>query len=223
MSNIENYVGMLTSVYAPGTNNHEQHNDNPKYWNILLGDVKNNPEMFENKIGLDFGCGKGRNVTNLLSLSKWERVDGIDISEDNINYCNNTYKQNSNFYRNNGVDLSDLKSDEYDFVMSTIVLQHLCARTLRLGIKKEIYRVLKQGGMFSFQMGYDSPHGHFRDYFDEFYDAGNSNGSFDVTIKNPEDLISDLKDIGFTNITYEIHESWIDGGHPSWIYVKCYK
>ena len=223
MSTIENYVKMLSDVYFAGTNNHEQHNDNPKYWDILLGDIKNNSKYFEEKTGLDFGCGKGRNVTNLLSLANWKRVDGIDISHDNINFCVQTYNQNSIFYKNNGVDLSDLKSNEYDFVMSTIVLQHICSRSVRLGIKKEIYRVLKENGLFSFQMGFGSHHTHFSNYFDDNYTAISSNGSFDVTIKDPQDLINDLTEIGFKNITYEIHESWIDGGHPNWIYVKCYK
>lgn len=220
---ISRYVSTLKGVYNPGTNNHEAHNGNPNYWSILLGDVKNNPNKYENLTALDFGCGKGRNVTNLLSLAKWMRVDGIDISEDNINFCKNTYNQNSKFVLNNGIDLSDLPSDEYSFVMSTIVFQHLCSRQLRLSIKKEIFRVMKPGGLFSFQMGCFSSYPSFKEYYDDFYEAPSSNGCFDVTIRDPENLVKDLIDIGFKNVTYEIRESWEDGSHPAWIYVKCYK
>ena len=59
---------MLDASYAIGTGNHPEHNPNPKYWDLLLGDIKIAPEKWEGKKALDFGCGQGRNVTNLLSL-----------------------------------------------------------------------------------------------------------------------------------------------------------
>ena len=37
------------------------------------------------------------------------------------------------------------------------------------------------------------------------------------------EVINDLKEIGFVNITTEVRESYDDSGHPHWIYVKCYK
>ena len=36
------------------------------------------------RTALDFGCGVGRNVDNLLKLSDWRRVDGCDISQENL-------------------------------------------------------------------------------------------------------------------------------------------
>ena len=63
----DQYVSMLNNVYRAGTNNHENHNANDAYWKVLLRDVDS---RFDGKIGLDFGCGKGRNVTNMLSLAK---------------------------------------------------------------------------------------------------------------------------------------------------------
>ena len=135
--------------------------------------------------------------------------------------------QNSTFYKNNGMDLSDLKDNEYDFIMSTIVFQHICVHELRYKIKKEIYRVLKSGGEFSFQMGFGSMdwigNTKQRSYFENSYNAENSNGSNDVRVSNPQDLVDDLKSIGFKDITYSIEEPWADWGHPNWIYVKCYK
>lgn len=228
MSNLNQYVNMLNEVYYNGTNNHPEHNSNPKYWDILLGDIKSNPSKWEGKTALDFGCGRGRNVTNMSELTDWERVDGIDVSVDNIKACKNTPELcNSNFYKNNGEDLSDLKDNEYDFVMSTIVFQHICVHELRYKIKQEIFRVLKPKGVFSFQMGYGNidfrGHTQPRNYFDNSYDAQNSNGSNDVRITNVEDIIGDLTKIGFKDITYSIEEPWEDGGHPNWIYIKCSK
>jgi SAM-dependent methyltransferase len=228
MENLNKYVNMLNEAYQMGTGNHPEHNSNPKYWDILLGDIKSNPEKWNNKKALDFGCGKGRNVTNMLSLTNWDRVDGIDVSESNINYCKASYSnQNSNFYKNNGSDLSDLNNNEYDFVMSTIVFQHICVHELRYKLKEEIYRILKPNGEFSFQMGFGpiewTGHTKQRAYFENGYDAENSNGSNDIRVSDPQDLISDLNKIGFKDIMYSIEEPWQDGGHPNWIYVKCFK
>jgi len=228
MKNLDRYVTMLNEAYQMGTNNHPEHNSNPKYWGILLGDIKSDPEKWNNKNALDFGCGKGRNVTNMLSLSNWDRVDGIDVSESNINYCKTSYlNQNSNFYKNDGLNLSDLNDNEYDFIMSTIVFQHICVHELRYKLKEEIYRVLKPQGEFSFQMGYGplewAGHTQQRSYFENGYDASNSNGSNDVRVSDPQDLINDLTQIGFKDIVYHIEEPWEDWGHPNWIYVKCYK
>jgi SAM-dependent methyltransferase len=228
MKDLNGYLEMLNEAYRCGTGNHPEHNPNPKYWDILLGDIKSSPEKWEGKTALDFGCGKGRNITNLLSLSNWKRVDGIDVSSANVDSCKTHYPlQNSNFYKNNGEDLSDLNDNEYDFVMSTIVFQHICVHELRYKLKTEIYRILKPGGLFSFQMGYGdiSYTGHTkpRDYFDNGYDAENSNGSNDVRITDVSYLIQDLNKIGFKDVTYSIEESWEDGGHPNWIYVSCFK
>lgn len=227
-NNLSTYVNMLNTVYRDGTNNHLEHNDNPLYWDLLLGEVKSNPTNWENKIALDFGCGKGRNVTNMLSLANFKRVDGIDISEDNIKYCKETYtNQPSEFYKNSGKDLSSLKNDEYDFIMSTIVFQHICVHELRYKIKEEIYRILKSDGIFSFQMGYGdisfAGHTNPKAYYENYYEAFNSNGSNDVRVTDESELISDLENIGFKNIKFEIHEPWLDGGHPNWIYVTCKK
>ena len=225
---LSNYVNMLNLVYRDGTTNHTEHNSNPLYWDLLLGDIKSNPEKWKDKTALDFGCGKGRNVTNILSLADFKRVDGIDVSEDNIRFCKENYtNQPSEFYKNSGKDLSQLKNDEYDFVMSTIVFQHICVHELRYKIKEEIYRILKAGGTFSFQMGYGDisfkGHTNPKTYYENYYGASNSNGSNDVRVTDELELISDLEIIGFKNIKFEIHQPWEDGGHPNWIYVICKK
>lgn len=239
MSNIATYLNTLNAVYRSGTNNHPEHNSNPLYWDVLLGDIKHTSDKWEGKSALDFGCGKGRNVTNMKSLAKFFNVDGVDISEHNINHCRNEYDSNSTiissfshkakstFYKNNGRDLSEIPDLSYDFVMSTIVFQHLCLHELRYALKKEIYRVMKPDGIFSFQMGYGDMsfigHGNVYSYYENKYEVVGSNGSNDVRVDNPSQLIGDLTSIGFKNITYRIEQPWEDGGHPNWIYVRCEK
>lgn len=226
--NLESYLNMLNNTYTPGTNNHPEHNSNPHYWSILLKQLTRNPEKFNNKNFLDFGCGKGRNVTNAHSLVKWKTADGVDISANNINFCKLNYSNYpSTFYLNNGKDLSELESDKYDFVMSTIVLQHICVHQLRFELLKEIYRVMSPKSIFSFQMGFGDmtfiKDAQISKYHDNNYTALSSNGTYDVRVENPDDLIHDLDLIGFKNTTYVIEKSWADGGHLHWIYVETFK
>lgn len=227
MSDIDTYSKHLANFYVGGTDNHEHHNKNTKYFEVLLKDITLNPSKWENKNGLDFGCGKGRNVTNLINLAKFNRVDGVDISKKNISFCKNSYKnQNSNFYLINGFDLKDIEDHTYDYAMSTIVFQHICVHEMRYKIKQEIYRVLKNNSIFSFQMGYgDNLKPGQSAYSDNKYDTKTSNGRADVKIQPQtiNHLVSDLESIGFKNLTYEIHESYSDSGHPNWIYVRCEK
>ena len=218
---------MQKKAYAGGTSNHEEHNTNSDYWDILLSDLKNK-ERWNDKVALDFACGRGRNVTNMLSLCDWKRVDGIDISERNIEYNIQDFKnQNSEWYCNNGVDVSDLKENEYDFIMSTIALQHIPVYDIRKSLITDLLRTLKPGGLFSFQMGYgeglDSELGRRSSYYDNSYDAKGTNSVHDVRINNEQDVIDDLTNIGYVNITTEVRESYSDSGHTHWIYIKAYK
>jgi ubiquinone/menaquinone biosynthesis C-methylase UbiE len=227
MTELTRYLDMLTRAYKEGTNNHPEHNYNPLYWDILLGELKYNPTRWLGKVALDFGCGQGRNITNMKKLAPFARVDGVDISAVNIAACQRHESNNSNFYVNNGKDLQMLPDDEYDFIMSTIVFQHLCAYDLRYNLKKEIYRVMKSSAIFSFQMGYGDMnykgHGQVSGYYENSYAALHTNGGNDVRVSDPAQLETDLFNIGFKNISYKIEPSYSDGGHPSWIYVQCEK
>ena len=221
------YTNMQKGMYHGGTSNHEEHNSNEDYWNILLGDLKDKTS-WDGKVALDFACGRGRNITNMFNLCDWARVDGIDISEGNITQNRQEYiEQNSNWYCNNGVDVSDLKDNEYDFIMSTIALQHIPVYDIRKSIITDLYRTLKPNGIFSFQMGYgsglESELGPRVSYFENYYDAPGTNSMCDVRIQSEEEIIKDLESIGFVDIKTEVMESYSDSGHPQWIYVKCYK
>jgi len=222
-----NYTRMQIMEYSGGTTNHPEHNDNPNYWDILLGDLKDK-KKWEAKTALDFACGKGRNVTNMLSLCDWSRVDGIDISSANIEFCEHQYtNQPSNWYCNGGTDVSELNDNEYDFIMSTIALQHIPVYDIRKSLITDLLRTLKPGGLFSFQMGFgeglESPIGPRSSYFENSYDAGGTNSKHDVRVNNEEEIVLDLIQIGYTNIKTEVREAYSDSGHTHWIYVKAYK
>ena len=222
------FTNMQKTAYREGTSNHLEHNDNSDYWDILLGDIKDK-EKWKNKFALDFASGKGRNVTNLLSLVDWKRVDGIDISEGNIKYCKENYNADkSQWFCNNGTDLVDLESNKYDFVMSTIALQHIPVYSIRKNIMKEILRVLKPDGLFSFQMGYgknlDDIYSRPRSsYYEDSFEANGTNSLHDVRVQSESEIIEDLTKIGFRSIETFVRSTFSDIGHPQWIYVKAYK
>jgi SAM-dependent methyltransferase len=208
--------------------NHRGHDSGPDYYGLLLSDINEN---FKAKKALDFGCGIGRNVDNLLNLAEWDRVDGCDISSENIKRAEQfmgttTHSDASySFHVTTGVDLQPIPSDEYDFVMSTIVLQHIAVYSLRYSILSDIYRVMSDNSLFSFQM---SCHGK-ANYRDENLAIERTNGFHDVAVSDPQELVDDLEKIGFTNITYHISNEWdaynkeYCGDNFKWIYVKARK
>ena len=164
----------------------------------------------------------------MFNLCDFNRIDGIDISQGNITQNEQEYiQQNSNWYCNNGTDVSELNDNEYDFIMSTIALQHIPVYDIRKSLITDLLRTLKPGGLFSFQMGYgyglESQLGRRVSYFENYYDAPGTNSMCDIRVNNEQDIIKDLTEIGFVNITTEVKDSYSDDGHPQWIYVKCYK
>lgn len=234
MKNKNDYAKMQKSYYnvryEEMYENHRRHDTNPDYKNILLKRLNDTPELLKNEMALDFGCGQGRNVSNMILWypNIFKQVDGVDIAEKNISICWENLKNEVgnkckyNFYTNNGLDLQELKDNTYKFVMSTIVFQHICVYETRFLLMSEIFRIMKEGGIFSLQMGYGNGHKHTANYYDNIYDATTTNSGYDVKIIDENNLINDLKDIGFKNITYQISKSDFDG-HEKWIYIEAIK
>jgi SAM-dependent methyltransferase len=210
-------------------NNNQHQNNNNDYWNIILSDIKNNPNFWKNKKALDFGCGRGRNIINLLNLADFKTVDGCDLSNKNINFTNNFLKENNistnkyNLYVTDGISLEPIQSNIYDYILSTLVLENLCVHDIRYNIMNDMLRVLKPGGLLTFQMGMGKNNTRFsKKYYDNWYGSPHTNGYSDVVITNPDDLVNDLIKIGFINITYEIISSFT-GNHENWIIIKANK
>lgn len=100
---------------------------------------------------LDVGCGPGRMITRMKKLIG--QVDGADISKRLLNEAQQRHPD-SQFFETAGNDLGGAPSNSYDFVYSTIALQHVAVRSIRLNILREIRRVLKPGGAFTLQFAY---------------------------------------------------------------------
>jgi ubiquinone/menaquinone biosynthesis C-methylase UbiE len=196
---------------------HNQWND----YEILFKRIENT----KNKLAIDFGCGPGRNLVRYNNTFK--RLDGVDISPINIEkaklYCFRNGIINNNFYVNNGIDLDIIESEQYDVVMSTITLQHICVYDIRKSLFKEFHRVLKSGGILTAQMGYGSPSPQTVEYYENYYDAEGTNRICDVCIESYKQLEDDLLEIGFTDFQYKITPVGPGDFHPSWIFFSVIK
>jgi ubiquinone/menaquinone biosynthesis C-methylase UbiE len=197
----------------------DAHNQWADYENLFTN-IDNQSE----KIGLDFACGPGRNIVKYSNIFK--RLDGVDISPINIENAKKYISSNSiesNLYVSNGIGIDCIESDTYDFVMSTIALQHICVYDIRYSIMKDIHRVLKDGGIFTAQMGFGSPSPLTVGYYENYYDAESSNRACDVCIETTEQLEKDLLKMGYKDFQYTIGPVGPGDYHPNWIYFNCTK
>jgi 2-polyprenyl-3-methyl-5-hydroxy-6-metoxy-1,4-benzoquinol methylase len=187
--------------------NHQQHNPDPEYWAILLGDVKFNPERWTGKRAFDFGCGCGRNLINLSTLAEWETIDGCDISKSNAEYSQQWYSKNTTkiakcrTWENNGKDIQPTVYG-YDFIMSHIVFQHISNYSVRYSIMEDMYNNLNAGGLCSL---------HFMDLGDSVPYFEDSDKWLNCRVENEQYLVDDFNKIGFKNVKIETGRDFLTG------------
>lgn len=100
---------------------------------------------------LDFGCGVGR-LTQALGLH-FGRVVGVDISPRMCELATelNRFPTTISYICNDASDLRVLPDDTFDFIVSSIVLQHLQPE-VAVGYLKEFFRVLAPAGIMVVQL-----------------------------------------------------------------------
>lgn len=100
---------------------------------------------------LDFGCGVGR-LTQALAR-RFQRAVGVDISAEMIRLANavNRYPGRAEYVHVTSNGLARLPSGGFDFVYSSIVLQHV-PRDLTLGYLDQFLDRLHSGGILVFQL-----------------------------------------------------------------------
>lgn len=103
---------------------------------------------------LDFGCGVGR--LSIALAGHFEEVVGIDISESMVNRARSFAQARGagdrcQFVVNPSDDLSILPDRGFDFVYSSIVLQHI-PPALSINYIIEFMRVVREGGLVVFQL-----------------------------------------------------------------------
>lgn len=100
---------------------------------------------------LDFGCGVGRLTQNLAV--EFETVVGVDIAPSMIAHANtyNRFGDRCTYAVNDRPDLSLFADEEFDFILTLIVLQHM-KPSYAEGYIREFLRALKPDGVLVFQL-----------------------------------------------------------------------
>ena len=105
---------------------------------------------------LEIGCGAGR-MTRALAASFGE-VHAVDISAEMVALAKRNLSDLRNIflYKNNGMDLSELPEQSFDFAFSFIVFQHIPILGVIETYVREVHRCLKPGSVFKFQVQGDT-------------------------------------------------------------------
>lgn len=196
--------------------NYENHNSWPHWEKLLFRNIDTSK-----MVALDYGCGPGRNLIKFNKL--FARIDGTDISDELLQKAKLNLESQSLY--NNEIQLIHSAGDnipapdnQYDFVFSTICLQHIACYSIRFNIFKEIHRVLKPGGILSFQMGFGERNlSTSCDYYADSINAKKTNGNLDVRIEKESYIKDDLTNkLNFKNYesimidpNYDVHQKWI--------------
>jgi len=101
---------------------------------------------------LDFGCGAGR-IARALS-ARFDVCYAIDISQEMIRLARefNRDRPNCVFEHKGDALLAQVRSNSFDFVYSSFVLQHLSSEREVLDYVREFVRVVRPGGTIVFQL-----------------------------------------------------------------------
>lgn len=204
----------------PVVGSYDAHNSFPGYENLFVPLTGVDQKKL---VGLDFACGPGRNIVKYRG--RFAQLDGADISPVNIEKARGqtlAHKINSDLYVTDGVGLGSVPTAKYDFVMSTIALQHICVYDIRKSILTDMYRVLKPGGLLTIQMGFGN-HPWSVGYHENYYDAGKTNGHCDTRIENIDDVKKDLLEIGYVDFKYILGRTGPADVHDMWIYFSARK
>lgn len=108
------------------------------------------------RMALDFGCGVGR-LTQALA-NHFEKVVGVDIAESMVETArkHNEHGEKVEYLVNSVDDLSVFGDAHFDFIYSSITLQHIPPDANRRYVA-EFMRILRPGGVAVFQVPNGKP------------------------------------------------------------------
>jgi SAM-dependent methyltransferase len=105
---------------------------------------------------LEIGCGSGRITRTLADV--FGQVYAVDISGEMVRQAKEALQDrpNAHVFQNSGSDLRVLGDIQVDFAFSYIVFQHIPSREVIQSYVSEVYRLLRPGGLFKFQVQGDA-------------------------------------------------------------------
>jgi len=103
---------------------------------------------------LEIGCGVGRILVRLVKRIAPSKVVGVDISENMIRYALQSlgHAPEIELHVNSGADLQTVESASIDFAYANDVFIHIADSNVVQAYFAEVYRVLKIGGLFRFNV-----------------------------------------------------------------------
>ena len=101
---------------------------------------------------IEIGCGAGR-LTNALA-QRFGEIHAVDVSGEMIAQAKQKLapRRNVHLYQNNGIDLSVLPAQKYDFAFTLVVFQHIPSYQVIESYVREVNRLLRPGALFKFQV-----------------------------------------------------------------------
>jgi len=101
---------------------------------------------------LEIGCGAGRLTRALANF--FGEVHAVDISSEMITRATAALQghPNAHVYLNNGIDLSPIPAQPFDFAFSLYVFQHIPSYEIIESYIAEVSRLLRPGALFKFQV-----------------------------------------------------------------------
>jgi SAM-dependent methyltransferase len=102
---------------------------------------------------LEIGCGAGRVTRSLARL--FGEVHAVDVSGVMVGLARKAVARlpNAFVWQNDGMGLSVVPSDKpFDFAFSHLVFQHIPSREVIRTYVRDVYRLLRPGALFKFQV-----------------------------------------------------------------------
>lgn len=101
---------------------------------------------------LEIGCGLGRLMLHLAR--EFGEIHGVDVSDEMVRMAREKLAAipHAHVHLTGGAGLAAFADDSFDFVYSYAVFQHIPSREIVFAYLREARRVLKQGGVFRFQV-----------------------------------------------------------------------
>ena len=101
---------------------------------------------------LELGCGVGRMTRALARV--FGHVTGVDVSDEMIRQARPNLSDLTNVRLEvvDGSTLASLRYEQFDFAFSFIVFQHIPSYDVITSYCKEVFRVLRPGSLFKFQV-----------------------------------------------------------------------
>jgi len=99
---------------------------------------------------LDFGCGNGAIIKEMVAINPEAKYIGVDVSETALNQARENFP-NVVFYKINDGGKIPLENGTADFIFSSEVLEHVYDTENALA---ELQRILKPGGKFLLTVPY---------------------------------------------------------------------